>query len=884
MTDTTIACAVTDDSRWRAVLASGATAVPRWSLTPRVPGEGPVATTVTVPAALLDAVSAQAGRLGVVPEALLLAAHARVLAALTAEPEVLAGVEVAGRTLPARLDTEVASWRVLATAAATALTELAGADQPGDEVALAQARRDLTGLWPETVLAPAVADGSAADAPLADDAVFRVDRPAAGVLRVVHRPGDLDAAAAERIAGYHLTALEQLCADLDAAPGAQGLVGPEELAQQVDALAGPVRERPDRPAHEIIRARAAADPDRVAVVNGERSWTYRELDEVTDRVARAILARRLPPEGIVAVVAERTLDWAASVLGILKAGAAYLPLEPHFPADRIATVLTRADAQLVLGERGSTTTLDEALAGLGAAAPERLLVDDAIAEEHGNVVPQVEIAADRLAYLYFTSGSTGEPKGAMCEHAGMVNHLYAKIEDLGITEGTVVTETAPQCFDISLWQLVAPWLVGGTTVIVEQEVILDVPRFVDLLARRRVEVAQLVPSYLDVVVSFLEQQDAPATEVLPALRRIAVTGEAVKKELVARWFSVRPDVAVVNAYGLTETCDDTNHEILTEVPAGERVPLGPAVPNVRVYVVDEHLHPVPLGAPGEIVFSGVCVGRGYVNDPERTAKAFVPDPLRPGERLYRSGDHGRWLPDGKLDFLGRRDHQVKISGFRIEIGEVENTLLRAPGVRDAAVVVAERPGRGKQLVGFYGAAAPVETEVLRGTLEASLPVYMVPPVLHHQETLPLTPNGKIDRKALTALALALDEPEPAAGGDTTPLTPTEERVAAVWAPLLGVDASALGRDTHFFERGGSSLLAVKMAVGLKKAVTLPEIVANPVLADLAALIDGRATAEPAPAPAPAPAAAPTTAPAPPPSDVDETPTVRLRASDLTPST
>ena len=868
MTQATTTCAVTDDTRWRAVLASGATAVPRWSRTPGTSDGGPVATTVAVPGELAAAVSAQAEALGVGPEALLLAAHARVLAALTAEPEVLAGVAVTERTLPCRLDTDVASWRALVADAAAAVTSLTAADHADEAAALARARRDLAGLWPETVLGLGAGDG----APLAEDTVFRVDRPAGDLLRVVHRPGDLDAAAAERIAGYHLTALGQLCADPDAAPGAAGLVGPEELAFQVDGLAGPERERPDLPAHEIIRARAAADPDRVAVVHGDRSWTYRELDEVTDRIARALLARGLPPEGIVAVVAERTLDWAASVLGILKAGAAYLPLEPHFPPDRIATVLTRAQARLVLGERGSTTTLDEALASLGAAAPERLLVDDAVAEEHGDAVPRVEIAGDRLAYLYFTSGSTGEPKGAMCEHAGMVNHLYAKIEDLGITEGTVVTETAPQCFDISLWQLVAPWLVGGTTVLVEQETILDVPSFVDLLARRRVEVAQLVPSYLDVVVSYLEQQDVPAAEVLPALRRIAVTGEAVKKELVARWFSVRPDVAVVNAYGLTETCDDTNHEILTEVPAGERVPLGPAVPNVRVYVVDEALNPVPLGAPGEIVFSGVCVGRGYVNDPDRTAKAFVSDPLRPGERLYRSGDHGRWLPDGKLDFLGRRDHQVKISGFRIEIGEVENTLLRAPGVRDASVVVAERPGRGKQLVGFYGAAAPVETEVLRATLGAALPAYMVPPVLHHQETLPLTPNGKIDRKALTALALALDEPEaPAADADATPLTPTEARVAAVWAPLLGVDASAIGRDTHFFDRGGSSLLAVKMAVGLKKAVSLPDIVRNPVLADLAALIDSTTADVPAPAPVPASVAE------------DEAPTVRLQPSGLTPS-
>ncbi|HSK60760.1 MAG TPA: non-ribosomal peptide synthetase, partial [Actinomycetospora sp.] len=260
MTDTT--CAVTDDARWRAVLASGATAVPRWSLAPRVPGEAPVTTTVGVPAELATAMSAQAGRLGVVPEALLLAAHARVLAALTAEPEVLAGVEVAGRTLPARLDTEVPSWRTLATAAAATLTTLTGADRAEDDVALARARRDLTGLWPETVLAPEVsAPGSPPEeaVPLADDTVFRIDRPAEDLLRVVHRPGELDDAAAERIAGYHLTALDQLCADPDAGPGAQGLVGPEELAQQVDGLAGPVRERPDRPAHEIVRDRAAAD-------------------------------------------------------------------------------------------------------------------------------------------------------------------------------------------------------------------------------------------------------------------------------------------------------------------------------------------------------------------------------------------------------------------------------------------------------------------------------------------------------------------------------------------------------------------------------------------------------------------------------------------------
>jgi acyl-coenzyme A synthetase/AMP-(fatty) acid ligase len=322
-----------------------------------------------------------------------------------------------------------------------------------------------------------------------------------------------------------------------------------------------------------------------------------------------------------------------------------------------------------------------------------------------------------------------------------------------------------------------------------------------------------------------------------------VTGEAVKKELVARWFSVRPDVAVVNAYGLTETCDDTNHEILTEVPAGERVPLGPAVPNVRVYVVDEALNPVPLGAPGEIVFSGVCVGRGYVNDPDRTAKAFVSDPLRPGERLYRSGDHGRWLPDGKLDFLGRRDHQGKISGFRIEIGEIDNALLRVPGVRNGAVVVAERPDRGKFLVAFYCGPQALDVDTLRERLATTLPHYMVPALFHWREELPLTANGKIDTKALTALAAELEDAAGAGGTgtDDAPSTPTERRLAAAWATVLGVSEDRVSRHDHFFDRGGSSLSAVRLAVALERVVSLKDITRTPVLADLAALMDARPT-------------------------------------------
>ena len=234
------------------------------------------------------------------------------------------------------------------------------------------------------------------------------------------------------------------------------------------------------------------------------------------------------------------------------------------------------------------------------------------------------MAADQLAYIYFTSGSTGAPKGAMCEHAGMLNHLHAKIDDLDIAEGEVIAQVAPQCFDISLWQLVSALLVGGRTVLVEQDAILDVGRFVDTIDDARVGVLQVVPSYLEVLLSFLEQHP----RALPALRCVSATGEALKVELAQRFFAARPGTALVNAYGLTETSDDTNHEVMFKAPKDDRMPLGRTVQNVPVRVVDEHLNPVPLGAPGLIVFSGVCVGRGYVNDPERTRQAYLADPHR----------------------------------------------------------------------------------------------------------------------------------------------------------------------------------------------------------------------------------------------------------------
>jgi amino acid adenylation domain-containing protein len=761
------------------------------------------------------AVEALSRMLEVTPASAWMAAHARVLQALSGESEVVTGWKDASGTWACELDLGGGSWHALVSAAHRRQA------QAGRE-ALAQAS------GPFEVVFSAEDDG---DPRLPEGVVLGVSFHSAaggGVLGLRYRRDVLDEDAALRIAGYHLSAVRHLVADPEADPDDADLVGPEERRLQLEQLAGPERPRPQRRFHELFEEGVRQHPERIAAVQDAREWTYAELNARANRVACALLARGLRAEDIVAVVAERDLEWMAAVIGIFKAGGAYLPLEPHFPAERIARTLTRSGARVVLSEGGSTTMLDEALDGMPAVT--RLLFEDVEAEGHAAEDLGVDVRPDQLAYVYFTSGSTGEPKGAMCEHDGMLNHLYAKIEDLGIGPGDVVAQSAPQCFDISLWQLVSALLVGGRTLIVEQDRILDVEMFVDTVERGEVAVFQVVPSYLDAVVAYLGGKP----RALPHLRCVSATGEALKRELVRRWFDVMPNVKLVNAYGLTETSDDTNHEVMSAAPAGGSVPLGPPIPNVRIHIVDERQRLVPLGAPGEIAFSGVCVGRGYINDPERTAQAYFTDPYVDGSRLYRAGDYGRWSPEGKLEYLGRRDNQVKISGFRIEIGDIENALLRVPGVRDGAVVVGEGAGQSKFLVAFYSGNRPLEVDEIRSAMATRVPGYMVPSAYRWQESLPLTGNGKIDRKALTRMAR---EVVPEAGAATEALSAFEQRLAEAWATVLGLPAGRIGRQDSFFALGGTSLSAVKLAVLLKRAVSIKDITQTPVLADLATLLE-----------------------------------------------
>jgi len=589
-----------------------------------------------------------------------------------------------------------------------------------------------------------------------------------------------------------------------------------------------------------LAAQVARTPGAVAVVADEGTLTYGELDARAGRIARHLVAAGVGPDRVVGLLGERSLDLLTWILAVFKAGGAYLPLDPRHPAARHASILSGSGAVVVLVDDRYVDALEAARAQMDSAARPvtipagRLRGLDAGA---GDAVVSPSGPGD-LAYVIYTSGSTGVPKGAMVEQVGMLNHLYAKVRDLGLTSADTVAQTASQCFDISVWQFLAPLLVGGRVRIVSDEIAHDAPRLLELIDREAVSVVEVVPSVL--VSAFGDNADAtPAPPSLAALRWLVVTGEAAPVALCRRWLRAYPRTALMNGYGPTECSDDVTHHVMTAPPPEEatQVPIGRPVANMRIYVLDRARNPTPIGVPGELCVGGIGVGRGYLGDPARTAEAFGPDPFtdRPGARLYRTGDLARWRADGSLEFLGRLDHQVKIRGFRIELGEIEAALARHPAVREA-VVVAREDRRGERRLAAYVVARGGEPAVseLRSFLARTLPDYMVPESVVVLPALPLTSNGKVDRRALP-------EPElPArATGAAPPRTPTEDVIANVWADVLGLERVGIQED--FFELGGHSLLATRVVARLRQAfgIELPvrRMFEAPTVAGLAGHVD-----------------------------------------------
>ncbi|HVR96627.1 MAG TPA: amino acid adenylation domain-containing protein, partial [Thermoanaerobaculia bacterium] len=514
--------------------------------------------------------------------------------------------------------------------------------------------------------------------------------------------------------------------------------------------------------HELFDRQARNTPDAVAVSFEDQALSYGELERRANRLAHHLIGLGVEPDGRVGVSMERSPELIVALLGVLKAGAAYVPLDPSYPAERLATLVAGSGARVVLTRESWKTGTQP------------------------DTAPAVEVAADGLAYVLFTSGSTGTPKGVMVPHRGIVNRLLWEQETFALTPADRLLQKTPFTFDVSVWEVFWPLLHGACLVLARPDGHKDPAYLAGLIARERLTVVHFVPSMLQ---AFLEVE-APD---LSSVRLVMAGGEALPVELVRRLSARVPQAGMHNRYGPTEA--SVSVSVWACEPDSVRAisPIGRPVANLRLYVVDRELRPQPLGVPGELLLGGAGLARGYLGRPELTAAAFVPDPLGDGERLYRTGDLARTLPDGTVEFLGRIDHQVKVRGFRIELGEIEAVLASHPAVRECAVVVRE------VLVAYVTGTS--DTAALRSFLGARLPEYMVPAVFVVLDSLPLMSSGKVDRKALPAPEISRSEEREA--GD-----PIEELLAGIWSEVLGLER--VGIEDDFFALGGHSLLATQV--------------------------------------------------------------------------
>ncbi|MFD5420058.1 amino acid adenylation domain-containing protein [Streptomyces sp. NPDC127069] len=618
-------------------------------------------------------------------------------------------------------------------------------------------------------------------------------------LHLDHRADVLDARTARSL-GEALERLLTTIADApDTAVGEVDLLSAEQhrLIREWNGTAVPV---PDTTLVELFEQQVARTPDAPATVFRGEHLTYGELDARAERLARALRARGAGPEEIVAVALHRSTEMVVSLLAVLKAGAAYLPVDPSLPADRIAYLLSDAEPVLLLAD-------DEVAAGLPAAADLPRLDPGAVHDGDPGAAGPGPLPG-HPAYVIYTSGSTGRPKAVVVEHSAIVNRLLWMQDRYRLGADDRVLQKTPFGFDVSVWEFFWPLITGAALVVAEPGGHKDPAYLSRVIQEESVTTVHFVPSML---AAFVED---PGAGRCRSLRRVVCSGEALPEELKNRFLDVL-DVPLHNLYGPTEAAVDVTHWDCRREDAGP-VPIGRPIWNTSLYVLDPRGRPVPVGVAGELFLAGAGLARGYLRRPALTADRFPLDPFGPpGSRMYRTGDLARHRADGSVEYLGRTDDQVKIHGFRIELGEIETALGHLDGVGRAAVVVREDVPGERRLVGYLvpeaGADPAPDTGAMRAELARSLPEYMVP-VLVVVDGLPVTPNGKLDRRALPAPAAA------AATGYEPPAGETEELVAMVWASVL--DAPRIGRHDDFFALGGHSLSATRVAARLRQSLGL----------------------------------------------------------------
>ena len=645
-------------------------------------------------------------------------------------------------------------------------------------------------------------------------------------LRLTYDPRRFSAKAARTLLTGLLTLLDAMGAGPDQRLGALSPLGSDE-ARKIDAW-GRGSIRSDAPAlvHRLVEHRASIGPDAVAVEWDAATLTYAELNARANRLARRLRAVGVESDDVVAVSMERSAELAVALLAAVKAGGAFLAVDPAYPPERRAFMLADSGARAVL----TTSDLASDPPSSGAAV---IVIDrdaDAIDGESAENLA-IEVDAEGAAYLVYTSGSTGRPKGVVVPHRVLSMLVRWQVERWADRAPARTLQFSSPSFDVFLQETFATWAAGGALVLVDEWTRRDPAALLDLLRERKVERLFLPFAALQAIA------EGAREAWLPALREVVTAGEALRATpQLSAFFRAHAGARLENQYGPSETHVVTAHTLAADVDAWPALPpIGKPVDGARLYVLDAGLRPVPAGAPGELYAGGSCVGRGYRARFALTAERFVPDPFSsvPGARMYRTGDRARWTDGGELEFLGRADEQVKVRGFRVEPGEVEAALALHPSVR-AAVVAARGEGAGRRLVAWVIAAegAEVRSDELRDFLRGRLPEFMIPGAFATVDAFPRTPSGKVDRRALP-------DPEAETAAFVAPRTETEIALAKIWSGLLSVET--VGAADSFFALGGHSLLATRLASAVRTTleieVPLRTLFEAPILADQAARID-----------------------------------------------
>ncbi|WP_057921655.1 non-ribosomal peptide synthetase [Lysobacter capsici] len=807
-----------------------------------------------LPSALSEALRARAQRIGVLPAALFHLAWARVLAACVDRDDVVFGTVLSGRlqgvagsdralgvfinTLPVRVrlnDPGIgADDAASGDAALRAMQDELNALLAHEQAPLSLAQR-CSAVAPPTPLFSSLLNyrrGEAADARAAEALARQGMRLVAGGERtnypIAIAVDDTDegfsilaqcshsAAAADprRLIGYLRTALEALASGQrvdDVLPLA-------ERSLLLDEFNATDRVYPPLPTlHAGFEAQARTAPDAVAVEFEGSQLTYGELNARANRLAHTLLAQGVRPDDRIGLCVERSLAMTIGLLGILKSGAAYVPLDPSLPAQRVRAMMVDCRPRLVLADAAGAQLLEqlsEAVLRLDEPESWSLVETDPDAQALG-------LKPDHLAYVIYTSGSTGTPKGAMNQHDGVCNRLHWAREAFGVGPSDRVLQKTPFGFDVSVWEFFLTWTVGARLVLARPGGHQDPAYLSELIERSGTTVLHFVPSMLDAYLRHAREGS------LSGVRAVLCSGEALSGELRDRFLSAYPQVELHNLYGPTEAAVDVTWWTCTAGESGA-VPIGRPAPNVRMYVLDGGLRPVPLGAVGELYIGGVQVGRGYWNQPELTSQRFVESPFIAGDRLYRTGDLGRWREDGALEYLGRNDFQVKLRGYRIELGEIESALRQCDGVREA-VVCAHADGSGEPRLVAYIEGEPLQVAELRQALGARLPEYMVPALYVAVTQWPLSANGKLDRSRLPAP----DSATYAQRDYAEPEGEAEQALARIWSQVLNVPR--VGRHDNFFELGGDSIRSIAVVAKAREHAmefSIADLFRTPTIADL----------------------------------------------------